>query len=58
MNGDEKDYVVYCLLCGSSSNLRLFPHRIQGQMVGWIFICEVHEDPEIPEVFSFERKES
>jgi len=46
-------YTVVCLLCGSVSNLQMFPQRINGQMVGWIFICDQHEDHEIPETVRF-----
>jgi len=33
------DYLAHCIGCRGTDRLALFAHRIEGQMVGWIFAC-------------------
>jgi hypothetical protein len=49
--GDERDYIVTCYKCGSTNNLKMYPHRSAktGKMVGWIFVCAEHDETELPE---------
>jgi hypothetical protein len=50
---NRKDYTNCCYLCRTEISLRMYPIRnLQGEMVGWIFICGSHEDHEIPETVS------
>lgn len=46
------EYVMHCILCNTTIDLRMFPQRINGDMVGWIFSCDAHEDHEIPEIIA------
>ena len=46
LNKDE--YTTACFFCGGSHNLKMFPHRKTGQVVGFIFsCCEVPENNEL-----------
>ena len=36
----ENRYCVRCLFCKSDQSLYMFPQRILGEMVGWVFICK------------------
>lgn len=33
------NYLAHCIGCRGTDRLTLFAHRIEGQMVGWIFAC-------------------
>ena len=47
---EEKDYTLCCYLCRSSISLKMYPQRnMNGEMVGWIFVCGGHDESEIPE---------
>lgn len=44
---------VECYLCGSMTALGMHAHRnTEGKIVGWIFICKIHQEHEIPETLS------
>lgn len=46
-------YTNCCYLCGTEMCLKMHPIRnMDGEMVGWIFVCSRHEDAEIPETVS------
>lgn len=53
MPENVSSYLMHCLLCGSMQRLQMYPHRVNGEMVGWIFICNFHEEHEIPETLQF-----
>ena len=36
---DER-YFIHCQRCLSRSNLMMVPHRRDGKMLGWIFVCQ------------------
>lgn len=48
------EYVMHCLICGSTKDLKMFPHRKNGNMVGWVFCCDTHEEHELPETLQFD----
>jgi len=33
------NYKVHCLFCQTDEHLQMHAHRINGKMVGWIFVC-------------------
>lgn len=33
------DYLAHCIGCRATDMLALFAHRVEGQMVGWVFAC-------------------
>jgi len=35
----ERDFVAHCVKCQETDELALFAHRVEGQMVGWLFVC-------------------
>lgn len=35
----ERTYLAHCIGCRETDGLVLFAHRIEGQMVGWVFTC-------------------
>ena len=37
--GVELNCLAHCIGCLATDKLALFAHRIEGQMVGWIFAC-------------------
>ena len=34
-----EQYFVHCFFCGTTKDLMMQPHRIDGKMVGWVFVC-------------------
>lgn len=43
MEEKKRPTKVHCYECLSACNLQMHPHRKNGLMVGWIFLCEEHE---------------
>lgn len=33
------DYFAHCIGCRATDRLALFAHRVEGQMIGWVFAC-------------------
>ncbi len=33
-------YDLHCAKCKTTDNLRMHPQRIEGLMVGWLFLCQ------------------
>jgi hypothetical protein len=33
------DLVVACVICQRKKPVLLYPHRLGGQVVGWVFVC-------------------
>ena len=38
------DYECACFVCKSQYKLKMYAHRIDTFLVGWIFICPIHEE--------------
>lgn len=35
----QKEYIATCLFCGSTENLKIYPHRKNNEMCGMIYSC-------------------
>ena len=36
----DPEYAMHCIKCKATGQLIMFAHRIEGQMVGWVFACK------------------
>jgi hypothetical protein len=42
----QGEYVVACVLCREQTAVQLYPHRLDGFIVGWVFVC-ARDAPEL-----------
>lgn len=38
------DKMCTCIRCGSTENLLMMAHKVEGKIIGWIFACEDCEE--------------
>lgn len=39
VNPDNGEYVVGCVVCRERKPVLLYPHKQEGLIVGWVFVC-------------------
>jgi hypothetical protein len=40
----DEQYFMHCVKCLTTRNLTMYPHRRDGKIVGWVFVCLQCED--------------
>jgi hypothetical protein len=38
------EYVAACVICKEQTGVMLYPHRLDGKIVGWVFVCAKDAD--------------
>lgn len=39
-NAQNGEYIAACVVCKEQKPVLLYPHRLEGRVVGWVFVCE------------------